>query len=301
MGLHLCLMLRAAARARGRDLAVVAVSRFRTLRDRETFSQAGIATIAADLSQPDDVARLPDAPVVFFLAGIKFGTAAEPGLLEVMNVRMPRLIAERYRRSLIVAFSTGCVYPFVDHRSGGATEATPPAPVGSYAESCLQREQAFAEVSQRHGTRVVLVRLNYAVEYRYGVLVDIATRVLQRQPVDVTMGYVNVIWQRDAVSHIIQSVQLAASPAVPINITGPDTLSVRWLATEFGRLFGVAPVIVGEEKPTAWLSNAGWSHARFGRPAHDIAHMMRNVADWLKGGGETWGKPTGFEIRDGKF
>lgn len=301
IGLHLCLMLRAAAAAAGRDLRVIAVSRFKTLREGDEFATAGVETITADLSVAEDLARLPEAPTVFFLAGVKFGTTSSPGLLEMMNVTMPRLVAERFARSRIVAFSTGCVYPFVDHRSGGATEQTPPAPVGSYAESCLRREQAFVEVSARTGNRVVLVRLNYAVECRYGVLVDIATKVIRRQPIDVTMGYVNVIWQRDAVAQIIRCVDLAASPPAPINITGAGTYSVRWLAEEFGRVLGVAPEIVGRESPTAWLSDARYSHRLYGAPAHDIDWMIGSIADWLREGGETWGKPTGFEKRDGQF
>ena len=301
IGLHLCLMLRAAAQAAGRELSIMAVSRFTTLRDREAFTAAGVETIVADLSVPAELMRLPEAPVVFFLAGVKFGTTSAPGLLEAMNVQMPRLVAERYARSRIVAFSTGCVYPFVDHRQGGATELTPAAPVGAYAESCLRREEAFVEGSRRAGTPVVLVRLNYSVEYRYGVLVDIAAKVKQGEAIDVTMGYVNVIWQRDAVSQIIQSVDLAASPPAPINITGADTYSVRWLAGEFGRALGVAPVITGVESPTAWLSDARRSHQLFGRPAHDIGWMIQSIAGWLNDGGETWGKPTGFEKRDGQF
>ncbi|MBX3738780.1 MAG: NAD(P)-dependent oxidoreductase [Candidatus Didemnitutus sp.] len=302
IGLHLCLMLRAAAQQSGRDLRVVAVSRFKTLRDRETFAVNGVETIAADLSVQAEVAKLPDAPTVFFLAGVKFGTSDSPGLLEAMNVIMPRLVAERYAHSLIVAFSTGCVYPFVDFRSGGANESTPTAPVGAYAESCLRREHAFAEVARRSpNARVVLVRLNYSVEYRYGVLLDIATKVFQREPVDVTMGYVNVIWQRDAVSQIIQSTALAGNPPVPINITGAETHSVRSLAEKFGRVFGVKPIVVGQESPTAWLSDASESHRRFGRPAHDIDAMVGDVAAWIQNGGDTWRKPTGFEKRDGQF
>jgi len=301
IGLHLCLMLKAAAQAAGRDLPVYAVSRFTTLRDREAFTAGGVETITADLAVPAELARLPDAPTVFFLAGVKFGTAASPGLLEAMNVQMPRLVAERYASSQIVAFSTGCVYPFVDHRVGGATEDTPPAPVGAYAESCLRREQAFADVAARMGTRVVLVRLNYSIEYRYGVLVDIATKVLQQEPIDVSMGYVNVIWQTDAVSHIIQSARLAANPPVPINITGAEIYSVRRLAEDFGKVFGLKPVITGEENPTAWLSDARYSHRIFGRPAHGIGRMIEDIAGWLKAGGETWGKPTGFEKRDGQY
>lgn len=301
MGLHLCRMLRQASDAMGTRLRVVAVSRFQTLRDQDSFTSAGIETLSADLSVPEQVAGLPDAPVVFFMAGVKFGTSSAPDLLEKMNVAMPRLVAERYRQSRIVAFSTGCVYPFVDAGSGGATEATPTDPVGEYAASCLKREQAFADASRRWGTTVVLIRLNYSVEFRYGVLVDIAEKVKNRQAVDVSMGYVNLIWQPDALNQIIQSLTVAGSPAVPINITGPAVLRVRDLVYRAGQLFGVEPVLTGEEKPTAWLSNAGWSHRLFGLPPTSVETMQRWIAAWLVQGGETWGKPTGFQTRDGKF
>lgn len=301
MGLHLCLMLTEAARRVNNPLKIIAVSRFTTLRDRESFTDAGIETISADLSVPEELAKLPDAPLIFFLAGVKFGTATSPQLLEKMNVEMPRLVASRYRNSKIIAFSTGCVYPFVDVASGGATEATPTDPVGEYALSCLKREHAFADASRDYGTPVALIRLNYSVEFRYGVLVDVATRVLRREPIDVSMGHVNLIWQPDALNHVIQSITVAASPAVPINITGTSILSVRELALQAGRIVGIDPVLVGQEKETAWLSNASWSHALFGPPPTSVETMQRWVAAWLTAGGSTWGKPTGFETRDGKF
>ncbi len=301
MGLHLCRMLRKAADAAGTRLRVIAVSRFRTLRDQDSFASAGIEALSADLSVPEEVAALPDAPVVFFMAGVKFGTSTAPDLLEKMNVAMPRLVAERYRKARIVAFSTGCVYPFVDVESAGASESTPAAPVGEYAVSCLKRERAFEDVSQRWGTPVVLIRLNYSVEFRYGVIVDIAEKVKSGQPIDVSMGYVNVIWQSDALNQIIRSLTVAGSPAVPINITGPAVLRVRDLARRAGELFGVPPVITGEESPTAWLSNAGWSHRLFGQPSVSVETMQQWIAAWLLQGGETWGKPTGFQTRDGKF
>lgn len=301
MGLHLCAMLAEAGRLSGRRLRVVAVSRFRTLRDRESFHARGIETMAADLSVAEEVARLPDAPTVFFLAGVKFGTTDAPELLETMNVTVPRLVAERYRESRIVAFSTGCIYPFVTPASVGATEATPPAPVGAYAESCLRREDAFVEAARRFGTKVVLVRLNYAVEFRYGVLVDIATAILQRQPIDVTTGYVNVIWQNDAVAQIIRAHVLAGNPPVPVNITGAEVHRVRDIAARFGALFGVPPLCSGEESATAWLSDASWSHRIFGPPPTTLETMERWIAAWLAKGESTWGKPTGFGNRDGKF
>lgn len=301
MGLHLSLMLHRAAQLTGSRLRVIAVSRFQALRDRESFTAAGVETIACDLSQPAQVRALPDAGTVFFLAGVKFGTGSSPALLEQMNVVMPRLVAERFRAARIVAFSTGCVYPFVEVTSAGATEATPVAPVGAYASSCLRREEAFAAVARAARTPVTLIRLNYAVEFRYGVLVDIATKVFCRQPVDVTMGHVNVIWQPDALAHIVQSLEIAGSPAVPLNITGPAVLSVRQLARGFGELFEIEPLIEGQEAPTAWLNDPSHSHRLFGAPPTSLESMMTWIAAWLQTGGTTWGKPTGFEKRDGKF
>ena len=185
LGLPLSIMLQRALSALGRPTALTAVSRFQTLRDRSDFDRFGIATHAADLCDPAALAALPDAPTVFFLAGVKFGTATAPELLRRVNVELPRLVAERFHQSRIVAFSTGCVYPFLRPDSGGATEATPPAPVGDYAASCLAREVAFAGVSLRQGARVALIRLNYSVEFRYGLLVDIAQKVLRGE----TRGY----------------------------------------------------------------------------------------------------------------
>lgn len=301
IGLHLCVMLRRALTRLGRRDRVVAVSRFSSLRDRSAFEQRGIETLPCDLADPAQFDQLPDAPTVFFLAGVKFGTAAAPELLRRINVEVPRRVALRYAAAAIVAFSSGCVYPFVSPASGGATEETPTAPVGDYALSCLAREEAFAGVSAAQGTRVALLRLNYSVEFRYGVLVDLAQRVLARQPIDVTTGHINAIWQNDAVAHSIQALGLVRSPAMPVNITGPDLLSVREVATQFGDLFGTPVEIVGREADTAWLNNAARSHRLFGPPAVPVEQMMRWIAAWLQQGGETWGKPTGFERRDGRF
>lgn len=301
MGLHLSLMLKRALDAAGRGRELLAVSRFSTLRDTDDFERFGIATQACDLSDPTAVAALPEAAVVFFLAGVKFGTAANPDLLRKFNVEMPGIVARRFRQSRIVAFSTGCVYPFVRPETGGSTEAMSPEPPGAYAASCLAREHAFDAVSREHGTPVALIRLNYSVEFRYGVLVDIAGKVLRGEAVDVTMGYVNVIWQRDAVDHIIRSLELAGSPAVPVNITGPGVLSVRALAHRFGEILGRPVTVTGTEAPTAWLNDASRSHRRFGLPPTSLETMMPWIAAWLQSGGPVWGKPTGFEKRDGKF
>lgn len=301
MGLHLSLMLRRALHAAGRADALLAVSRFSTLRDRAEFDRYQIATHACDLSDPEALARLPDAPTVFFLAGVKFGTASAPDLLRQYNIEMPRLVAQRFHDSRFVAFSSGCVYPYVRADTGGATESTPPEPPGDYAASCLAREEAFATASREHGTPVALIRLNYSVEFRYGVLVDIAEKVYRGEAIDVTMGYVNVIWQRDALDHAIRALELAASPPVPVNITGPHVLSVRALAHRFGELLQRPVTITGTEADTAWLNNASRAHDTFGLPPTALDDMLVWTAEWLRRGGQTWGKPTGFEKRSGRF
>ena len=301
MGLHLSMMVKRALTAAGRGDRVIAVSRFSTLRDREDFERHGVETIACDLTDAAALAALPHAPTVFFMAGVKFGTSGASQLLQQVNVELPKKVARRYRDARIVAYSTGCVYPFVPTNSGGATEETPTAPNGEYAASCLAREEAFEEGSREFGTAVALIRLNYSVEFRYGTLVDIAQKVMREETIDVTMGHLNVIWQRDAVAHSICALELAGSPAVPINVTGPETLSVRELAQRFGALLEKTPRLTGAEAETAWLSNAAQSHRVFGAPETALEEMMRWIVAWLKQDGATWGKPTGFEKRDGKY
>lgn len=301
MGLHLSLMMQRALRAAGRADRVLAVSRFSTLRDREDFDRHGVETIACDLTDSAALAALPDAATLFFMAGVKFGTTGASRLLQRVNVELPRKVAERYRNARIAAYSTGCVYPFVATNSGGATERTPVQANGEYAASCVAREEAFMAGSREHGTRVALIRLNYSVEFRYGLLVDIAQKVMREEPLDVTMGHVNAIWQRDAVAHSICALRLAASPAVPVNITGPGTLSVRDIAQRFAGLLGKPAYIVGTEAATAWLNNASRAHREFGLPETSLEQMMQWIVAWLQQDGTTWGKPTGFEKRDGKY
>lgn len=303
MGFHLAWMLQRAVEDLGQagGRSVVAVSRFGSAEARERFERRGIAVRSADLCEGDAVAALPDFPNVFFLAGMKFGTAHEPGLLERFNIAMPRLVAERFADAAIVALSTGCVYSFVTPESGGSTEADATAPVGDYAISCLGRERVFREAAATRGTRSALIRLNYAIDLRYGVLVDIAQKVRAGEPVDVTMGYVNVIWQRDALAHIVQSLPRVAAPPFVLNVTGADILRVRDLAEAFGRRFDRPARVVGEESPTAWLNQAALSHQLFGQPDVPVADMVEWIATWLESGGGTLGKPTHFETRDGQY
>lgn len=302
MGGHMAAMLRRALDAAGRrDARVVAVSRFSSPASRETFARFGVETLSADLLDEAALAGLPDFRTVYFLAGMKFGTAADPESLRRFNEELPARVAAQFPTARIVAFSTGCVYPFVTPESGGSREEDTLGPTGDYALSCLARERAFAAAATEQGTPVVLIRLNYAVEPRYGVLVDIAQRVLAGEPVDVTMGFVNVIWQRDAVDQILRSVELAASPAAVLNVAGLPIVAVRDLAKRFARIFGREVAITGTEEPTAWLSNPARVHARFGPPLTSLDDAVHWTAAWLMAGGGTLGKPTKFERRDGRY
>lgn len=297
MGFHLSLMLQRAAKALGRQEPIMTVSRFGSAAARDQFADAGFEVLSADLSQPEVVAALPAVENVFFLAGVKFGTAHDSALLERMNVTLPRLVAGHCRNSRIVALSTGCVYAFTTPGSGGSTEADPTDPPGDYAKSCLGREAAFRET----GARTSLIRLNYAVELRYGVLVDLAQTVLAGRPVDLATGYVNVIWQGDALAHTVQALPIAESPPHVFNVTGPGVLRVRDLAEAFGQRLGKPVSFQGVEAPTAWLSNASHTHRLFGPPRVSVEQMIDWIAGWLERGGETLGKPTHFENRDGSY
>lgn len=301
MGWHVCRMLRSALDTASPASRVFAVSRFGSPGATEPFQRQGIETVAADLSLPEAYANLPEVPNIVFLAGVKFGTSSSPELLERMNVTMPRLVAEHYRSSRIVALSTGCVYAFTHPQSGGSTEESPTDPPGEYARSCLGRERAFIDGSRQHGTACALIRLNYSVELRYGVLVDIAHKVLSGQSVDCTTGHVNVIWQGDAVAQILRCLPLASSPPLVLNITGPEVLSVRELAERFGQLLKRPVRLQGSEAATAWLSNSSRARELFGPPRVDIDTLTRWTADWLSAGQPLLGKPTHFENRQGSY
>jgi len=298
MGPTLAMMARRALDGRHR---VVAVSRFREEGLRDRLEAAGITTIVADLLDPTALARLPDAPNLIFMAGQKFGTQSAPHTTWAMNAIVPARVAERYRGRRTVVFSTGNVYPLTPVGSGGPAEEHAIGPVGEYAMSCLARERIFEHAAVAHGTPVAIMRLNYAIDLRYGVLVDIARRVRAGDPVPVTMGHVNVIWQGDANARALQCLALAASPAAVLNVTGLETISVRWLAERFGERFGRAPCFEGTEQADALLSNASRSAARFGPPTVTLDTMITWVADWLEQGGPLLARPTHFEERSGRF
>ncbi len=290
-----------ARRASPAGKRIIGVSRFSNANSRDSLEAAGVETIAADLLDEGSLQSLPDAPNVLFMTGRKFGSTGDEGLTWAMNTFMPALAAERFRHSRIVAFSSGNIYPFVPVTSGGATEASGLAPVGEYAQSVLGRERMLQYFSARYGTPMVILRLNYAIDLRYGVLLDIGTKVFERTPIDVTMGNANIIWQGDANSVALRSFAHASSPPLLLNLTGPETISVRDVALRFGRHFGIEPAFSGTEAPAALLNNAGRCHRLFGYPSVTPDEMIEWVARWIGMGGSTLGKPTHFESRDGKF
>ena len=280
---------------------VVGVARFSDRSVRDRLGEHGVETIACDLLDRSAIAALPDAANVIFAAGHKFGASGAPALTWAMNTWVPSVVAERYKASRIVAFSTGNVYPLT--RVGGAapTETSPLGPVGDYAQSCLGRERMFEYFSQRFGTPGRIFRLNYAIDMRYGVLFDIASKVKKGEPVDVTMGHVNVIWQGDANEQVLRCLGRCTTPTTPLNSTGLEALSVRTLATQLGERLGVPAKIVGREAETALLSDASEAARLFGPPSVPVATMLDWVAVWVASGGTSLGKPTKFEVRDGRF
>ncbi|WP_052161239.1 NAD(P)-dependent oxidoreductase [Hoeflea sp. BAL378] len=280
---------------------VVAVARFSDPTLVERFEAQGIETIKADLLDRDAVAALPAIKNVLFIAGFKFGASGTPSLTWATNTLLPAQVAGSLVDRRLVAFSTGCVYPFVPITSGGATEDYPLTPLGEYANSCVGRERAIEWEAARNNTEALLFRLNYAIDCRYGVLHDIAASVLAGRPIDLTTGYVNIIWQGDNNAMALRSLRHCATPARALNITGPETLSIRFLAEQLGERIGRKPTFTGEEAQTAWLNNAGKAFGLMGYPKVTLEQMLDWVADWVSRQMPSLNKPTGFEVRDGAY
>ena len=301
MGPTLARMARRALDELGTRDRVIAVSRFSSTKAEQSLRDGGIETIRCDLLDRSAVAALPDAPNVIFMAGQKFGTRDAPSSTWAMNVVLPSIAAERYAASRIVAFSTGNVYALSAVTGGGSRESDAPLPIGEYAMSCLGRERIFEDASARRGTRVAIVRLNYAIDLRYGVLVDIASRVQRGEPIDLRMGHVNVIWQGDANDWALRCLAHASAPPFVVNVTGHETLAVRELAGRLGELLHRAPVFAGREAPDALLSNASLAHSLFGPPSVSTPTLLEWVSEWVRSGQPLLGKPTHFEERTGAF
>ncbi|WP_299542340.1 NAD(P)-dependent oxidoreductase [uncultured Streptomyces sp.] len=304
MGPSLCRLARRALDAAGRtDVTVYAVSRWSDPAAAEALEAAGVRALAFDLMDPRaDLGRLPDAGAVVFMVGAKFGSSGAPSHAWAVNAALPDRVVRRWPAARISAFSTGNVYPLVDVASGGCTEDDPVAPVGEYAMSCLGRERIFGHAALTRSTPVAVIRLNYAVDLRYGVLADVAARVRAGEPVDVTTGHANVVWQGYA-NEVALRALLHATGEEPftLNLTGPETVSVRRLAHWFGAEFDREPVFTGAEAPTALLSDASRCHALFGYPGVPLRTLVRMQADWLRRGLPLSGKPTKFQVRDGRF
>ena len=301
MGPTVARMAARAASLVGDGRRIFAVSRFSDPSARSALGNAGVETIACDLLDRDAVAQLPDAPNVIFMAGQKFGTTAAPAATWAMNTIVPAICAERYRAASIAAFSTGNVYPLASVDTGGAHEADALGPVGEYASSALGRERVLEFYSERFRTPMAILRLNYAIDLRYGVLADIALRVWRGEAVPLAMGHVNVIWQGDASRVALESLARASAPPFIVNVTGGETLSVRILAESFGRAFGKEVRFKGTERARALLSNTDKIRATFSPPEVAVDKMIEWVADWIRDGGRLLGKPTHFEERTGTF
>ena len=294
-------LARMAARAADDGRRTIAVSRWSSSAAERALNDAGVETIQCDLLDRAAVSRLPDAPNVVFMAGQKFGTTGAPSMTWGMNTVVPAICAERYRGARIVAFSTGNVYALTPVASGGSREEDQLGPVGEYAASCVGRERVLELYADRDHTPVAIVRLNYAIDLRYGVIVDLALRVKRGDSVPVEMGYVNVIWQADANRIALECLPKASTPPFVVNVTGAKQLSVRSLAEWFGKRFGTAPSFTGVERSDALLSNTSRMQSAFAPAETSVDRMLEMVADWIKHDGPLLGKPTKFEARDGKF
>lgn len=301
MGPSLARLAAQAIRAGGMNKKVTAVSRFQDQEVKNDLESAGVKTISCNLLDDQEFIQLPAADNIIYMAGNKFGTTGREYYTWAMNTYLPGRVAEKYKDSRIVVFSSGNVYPFSPVALGGVDESVPPEPLGEYAQSTLGRERMFEYFSHTYGTPMLLYRLNYAIDLRYGVLLEIAQKVHEGKSVSLTMGHANVIWQGDANEIALRSLLKCQSPPEILNVTGPETMSVRWTAQQFAKRFGVTASFEGSESETALLSNAAKAVHEFGYPRVGLLEMIDFVAEWVESGGPTWNKPTHFSERKGRF
>lgn len=301
MGPSMGKLLVDALRLAGMNNRVIGVSRFSNEQAKEELKAIGIEVIACDLLNDDELFALPEAANIIYLAGNKFGTTGKENFTWAMNAYLPGRVAEKYKKANIVVFSSGNVLPFVPVTSGGVSEETTPEPIGEYAQSCLGRERVFEYFSQKNKTPMLIYRLNYAVDFRYGVVMEIAKSVLTSNPIDLSTENVNVIWQGDANEIAIRSLLHCTAPAKILNVTGPEILSIRWVAQQFAAIFNIEPKFVNEAVGTALLNNASECHRIFGYPKVTIREIIDITATWLSNGGDEFGKATHFQERGGKF
>ncbi len=301
MGPTLAVLARRAADTADHKLDVIAVSRFSDAKARNWLEQRGVRTITSDLLKADGARQLPDAQDVLYLVGLKFGTQQNPALTWAANTLAPAHVAERYAGARIVALSTGNVYPLSTIKRGGSVESDPVTPLGEYANAAVARERIFEYFSQRDKTRVVSLRLFYAVELRYGVLRDLAEKIWQDQTIDLTSGCFNCIWQADANEMVLRALSLASAPACAFNLTSAEIYRVRLVAERLGELLGQPPKFAGEESETALLGNTSKLRLILGEPPTSLETMLQWTAAWVKRGGRSLGKPTHFEVRDGRY
>jgi nucleoside-diphosphate-sugar epimerase len=301
MGPALARLARQAVDKAGVNKKITGVARFSEPGLKEELNNDGIETIRADLLEDDQLQALPDVKNVLYLAGTKFGTTGKESFTWAMNSYLPGRVAQKFKNSRIVVFSTGNVYPLTPVLMGGADETLTPQPVGEYAQSCLGRERLFQYYSLKNNTPILIYRLNYANDVTYGVLLEVARSVKEKRALNLSMGHVNVIWQGDANEMALRAFRYCAVPSKVLNIAGPETISIRWLAQEFGKLLGETPQFTNHEQDTALLSNAAESYRLFGYPKVPLKKMMELIVDWINEGGKIINKPTHFQERTGQF
>ena len=301
MGPALAKLAKRAIDKAGVNKRIIGAARFSEAGLQEALNSERIETIRADLLKDDQLEALPDIKNVLYLAGTKFGTTGNESFTWAMNSYLPGRVAQKYQNSRIVVFSTGNVYPLTPVLIGGADETMKPQPVGEYAQSCLGRERLFQYYSLKNNTPILIYRLNYANDVTYGVLLEIARSVKEKRALDLSMGHVNIIWQGDANEMALRAFRYCAVPSKVLNITGPETISIRWLAKEFGKLLGQTPQFINQEQDTALLSNAAESYRLFGYPKVPLKKMIELIVDWINEDGKVINKPTHFQERTGQF